>query len=108
MWIFTNNGMLSIVAHRDRPDCLLVRAREPGAIEAIFPEAKVKRTPNADYRYRAAISRGHVAVVLANKLFRLGYTNFKASISSSKQAYHDACMDVWSRMAELQNTVDRK
>ena len=107
MWIFTNNGMLSIVAHRDRPDCLLVRAREPGAIEAIFPEAKVKRTMNADYRYRAAISRGHVAVVLANKLFRLGYTNFKASISASKQAYHDACMDVWTRMTELQNTVDK-
>ncbi|HRT22305.1 MAG TPA: hypothetical protein P5318_19520 [Candidatus Hydrogenedentes bacterium] len=108
MWIFTSHGMLSVVAHRTQPDDLLVRAREPGVIEALFPEAKVKTTPNADYRYRAAISRGHVAVVLANKLFRLGYTNFKASISASKQAYNDACMDVWSRMSELQNTVDRK
>jgi len=108
MWIFTSHGMLSIVAHRDRPDYLLVRAREPGVIEAIFPDAKVKRTPNADYRYRAAIPRGHVAVVFGNKLFKLDYTNFKASIPASKQAYHDACMDVWTRMTELQNTVDRK
>ncbi len=102
MWIFTSHGMLSIVAHRDRPDHLLVRAREPGVIEALFPDAKVKRTLNSDYRYRAAISRGHVAVVLANNLFKLDYTNFKASIPTRKRDYHDACMDVWSRMIQLQ------
>jgi len=108
MWIFTNNGMLSIVAHRDRPDCLLVRAREPGAIEAIFPEAKVKRTPNADYRYRTAIRRGDFAARMATQFMSLAYTNFKASIPGHRQAYHDACMDVWSRMAHLQNTIDNK
>ena len=108
MWIFTSSGMISVVAHRTKPDNLLVRAREPGVIEALFPEAKVKTMPNADYRYRAIIRRRDFAATMAIQFMSLAYTNFKASIPGHRQAYHDACIDVWSRMAELQNTVDRK
>ena len=39
MWIFQNDSFLSIVAHRDKPGMLLVRARKAGDIEAVFPEA---------------------------------------------------------------------
>lgn len=37
MWICLNDAFLSIVAHRDKPGVLLVRARRPGDIERTFP-----------------------------------------------------------------------
>lgn len=36
MWIFTPKAFLSIVAHRGKPDYLLVRARLPGDIENVL------------------------------------------------------------------------
>ena len=55
MWVFLNDAALSIVAQRERPDCLLVRGRVAGDIEAVFPKAHVTVTPDADYRYRASV-----------------------------------------------------
>lgn len=104
MWIFTNKGFLSIVAHRAKEDFLLVRAREPGVIEAFWPKAKVKETPNADYRYRASIEAEFVADVLGAEIFEeIDYDNFKDSIPAEKQEYHDACMSVWWVMKNLQD-----
>ena len=40
MWIFLSDSFLSIVAHRDKPGVLLVRARRAGDIEAVFPDVK--------------------------------------------------------------------
>ena len=36
MWVFLSDAFLSIVAHRDDPDALLVRARRQGDIECVF------------------------------------------------------------------------
>lgn len=47
MWVFLNNSFLSIVAHRDKPDVLIVRARRAGDIEAIFPQAATWQDPEA-------------------------------------------------------------
>ena len=68
MWIMTNSGFLSVVAHRDQPNDLLVRARRKGEIETIFPGADISRTPDADYLYRSVISRTEVSSVLARQI----------------------------------------
>jgi hypothetical protein len=68
MWIFTNLGMISIVADRNNPDHLLVRAREKGTIEALFSVKKVKETKSADYRFRLSIPAGDVGKVLAEHI----------------------------------------
>lgn len=57
MWIFTSTGMLSVVAHRELANDLLVRARSPVHIREMFPDAAVDETPNADYPFRTVISR---------------------------------------------------
>ena len=55
MWVFTSTGMLSVVAHRELQDSLLVRARSPFHIREMFPYAAVDETPNADYPFLSLI-----------------------------------------------------
>ncbi|MEN9726741.1 MAG: hypothetical protein RL434_1107 [Pseudomonadota bacterium] len=86
MWIFTPKAFLSIVAHRGKPDHLLVRARLPGDIETVFPAAKVTRNPSADYLYRAEIERAEVASTLATLAASMDYDNVKGAVSDARRA----------------------
>ena len=101
MWIMTNRGFISCVAHRDRPECLLVRARCRGHLEAIFGNSlRVHCTPDGDYRYRAAVPRGMVASVVAGQLAAVDYDNFKASVPD--RGLHDVYLEVWESMYAYQ------
>ena len=80
MWIFLSDSFLSIVAHREQPDMLLVRARSAGDIEAVFYGAKVEHTPDRDYHYRAILPREEVGRVLAGRVEGIDYGNFKNSV----------------------------
>jgi len=102
MWIFTNTVFLSVVAHRDKENTLLVRARRAGEIESIFPGSNVYEMENADYHYRAEVSRDKVSQVMADQIKNIDYDNFKSSVSDNKR--HDAYMDVWSVMYAYQTT----
>jgi hypothetical protein len=101
MWICLNNSFLSIVHKNCEPDQVLVRARRPNDIERIFPDAKVDRDINADYLYRATISRLDVALAIAHEVNNIEYPNFKESIED--ELLHDAYIDVWCTMAALQS-----
>jgi hypothetical protein len=61
MWVFLNDSFLSIVARRDQPGMLLVRARKAGDIEAVFPEAQTRVDDMADYPHRAEVPAEAVA-----------------------------------------------
>jgi len=82
MWIYLREAFLSIVAHRDKRDTLLVRARLAGDIERAFPHlaVKVKRTPAADYLFRAELPRKAVADALLEHAMAINYDNFKAAV----------------------------
>lgn len=82
MWIFLSDAFLSIVAHRDDPNLLLVRARVEGDIEQVFPGATVINTPAADYAYRTVLPRSVVGAALAREAERISYPNFKNSVRS--------------------------
>ena len=96
MWIFTNKAFVSIVEFPGEPELLWVRARFPGHIEAVFPEAVVSETPENDYRYRAKIDRDAAARWLSREVQEVRYGNFKQSIGET--FYHDACLSVWTEM----------
>lgn len=104
MWIYLNDAMLSIVAHRTQPDDLLVRARVAGDLERAFPHlaGEAVETPDADYRYRIIVPRGDVAQMLADAACNIDYDNFKASIPPADQARHGAYLACWSAMRALQ------
>jgi hypothetical protein len=76
MQILLTNAYLSIVADRNNPDRMIVRARRQGHIEAVFPEANVITRPDTEYRYRAFIDRKVVEAQLATITKTLDYDDF--------------------------------
>lgn len=100
MWVCLNRSFLSIVNQPDNKDVLLVRARRKGDIQKVFPGAKVKRTPERDYLYRAVIPRTEVARAIADEVVNINYGNFKASVRDNR--LHDAYSSVWTIMSRLQ------
>lgn len=100
MWIFTNRAFLSVVADRDDPTKLLVRGRCAAHIRAVFPNAKIRRTDAADYRWRTSLPRVDVAVKIAETLASVTYENFKDAIEPPE--LHDAAMRVWAIMHSIQ------
>jgi hypothetical protein len=101
MWIFLNNSFLSIVAHRDKPDRLLVRARRAGDIKAVFPSADTWEDSRADYRFRSEIAREAVSAALSTAATEINYPNFKASVKDRE--LHDAYLTVWGVMGRLKD-----
>jgi len=95
MWITLNDAFVSVVAHRDKPDILLVRARFEGDLHRLFPEyaGQVMRTPSADYLFRVEVPRTVVALVIAEKLGAIDYPNFKNSVREHWR--HDVYSRVW-------------
>ncbi len=103
MWIFTNESFISVVADRDDPKKLLVRARVAGHIQALFPRAKVFQVEGSDYRHRALVSRRTVKQVVARRVEAIDYDNFKNSVGDCE--LHKSYMEVWSVMHKLQGRV---
>lgn len=100
MWIFLNDAFLSMVAHRTKPGVLMVRARVRGDIERVFSGAKVSRTPDADYLYRAEIPVRDAAEAIERAVCRITYPNFKNSVRDT--ARHCAYGEVWGVMYTYQ------
>ena len=96
MWVALTEGWLSIVAHRDKPDHLLVRARNPKHITRTFPEAEMYSNADADYPFRADVPREDVIDFMSRRLEHMQYDNFKNTIN--EEAYHDAALGVWQTM----------
>tara|TARA_X000000950_G_scaffold122816_1_gene154031 strand:- start:10687 stop:10992 length:306 start_codon:yes stop_codon:yes gene_type:complete len=100
MWIQFNNAFLSIVENRDNKLELLVRARIKGDIEKIFPEADVFKDDDADYKYRALISKVKVAARMMLKMTEINYDNFKNSVKEIERK--NAYSNVWIELRKLQ------
>lgn len=103
MWVFMSDAFISIVAHRTKPDVLLARARRSGDLKRAFPWVKEKRTPAADYLYRAEISRSHLSAHLESLVHTIDYDNFKGSVRDP--ARHKAYLEVWTSMKRYQGHV---
>lgn len=106
MWIFLNDAFLSIVDKEGDGTTLLVRAREEGDIERVFPDAKVIHTPHNDYPYRARIDREQVAERIADAVRHIRYGNFKATVREPDR--HDAYLGVWREMVRFQERKSRQ
>ena len=100
MWIQFNNAFLSIVVNRDNKLDLLVRARIKGDIEKIFPDADVFEDENADYKYRAFISKAKVAARIMLKMTQINYDNFKNSVKEIERK--NAYSNIWLELRKLQ------
>jgi hypothetical protein len=98
MWLGHSNGWLSIVAHRERPNDLLVRARRDKHISSFWPDVEIKFNADADYPYRSVISRDDVADVVMKYINGIDYDNFKQTVDEKNLA--DAFTSMWCTMYE--------
>lgn len=96
MWLFTSQGFLSIVAHRDMQGFFLVRARRRSHLVALLPNAEIIHHRDADYPFRCLLSLVELQECVMHQLQAIDYDNYKNSIL--EDAYHDVCLDVWRTM----------
>lgn len=100
MWIMTNRGMLSLVQHNQRPEILLVRARDEGTLRDLFPDHEPIELPDADYRFRIEVQQSEMARMAAWLVQGIDYGNFKNSVDDGP--LHDAYLQVWHVMNRYQ------
>jgi hypothetical protein len=105
MWIMTTAGFFSIVADRDHPDQMLVRARDRDHLVRLSAQCDlsgaIHETPNADYACRMFLSREEFLRVLDRVGRDVDYPNFKdaaAHVFGHDAAYVQALHDVWGVM----------
>lgn len=100
MWICLNKAFLSIVRKDGKPNELCVRARRKKHINNVFPDAKVTKTPDADYMYRTYIDATEVAEAIKKEIENIQYTNFKNSVK--EHGLHSAYGNFWAIMYNYQ------
>ncbi len=107
MWLFSTLGFFSVVAHRDHPDALIVRARVRGDLESLrdelLPDLELEELETADYRFRAHLSRDEWAHAAERLAASVDYDNFKDAVARRQgddRAHR--YLQVWSVMRELQ------
>lgn len=104
MWIHTDQGFVSVVAHDYRPDDLLVRARARSDLEALVPDGtEIWRDAMADYAWRAVVPRSEFGAVMAAAIEGIGYRNFKNRTHETLGPERtDLLHDVWSTLRQIE------
>lgn len=112
MWIMTQHGFYSIVASKEQKG-FLIRSRLledlENAIDIIGDEElNVRKTPQADYRFRLLVSKEQLNRFMNHVVSHIDYPNFKERIQkkADQKGKSDAYMEVWATMYQLQ--LDQK
>ena len=106
MWTMTKRGFYSVVAHRDEPSRVLVRARcerDIRALDDLIPDTEPQHTPDADYAWRFECDAEQWAAAVTAMAGEIDYPNFKAAITD--KAHHRAYLDVWHSLLPLTDSV---
>ena len=108
MWLFTQHGMVSVVQHREDPNMLLVRSREPGVLRELFKgtETRIHKLPKADDRYLALVDRDGFGDVMIRQINQINYPNFKNHLLNEKKVdmnTYRAYEEVYYAAAFLEN-----
>lgn len=102
MWVFSKNGAVSIVAHRDKPNTLIVRARSRAHLDAFLGHDDVFHMPQADYPWRAEVDASDLPAMLARCADEINYPNFKSEVDARadrgeiEPGYADALHRIWA------------
>ena len=109
MWLFLIDGFYSVVADRNNPDNLLVRARDDGdaqrmadlLTDASRKPVLVVPTPNHDYAFRMIVHRDVFARVLGDIARDISYDNFKDEVHQVRGFARSSIYSrVWSFMID--------
>jgi len=113
MWLFCEAGFFSLVRKGGGPDTLQVRtrcARDLVNLRQWCPGlGTFTHTPNADYAYRALVSRQDFAAALSQMVMDVDYDNFKDMVARQgggvqrMSVYHR----IWGLLADWQASLLR-
>ena len=106
MWVFSDIGFFSVVAHRDIGGHYLVRARDREHLEALldehwprlWPIPSIQDTPYADYGVRITVSREQLDHLAARLVEGIDYDNFKSFVERERpgwRRYIGLLHDIW-------------
>jgi hypothetical protein len=103
MWIFSETGFVSVVAHRDDDDTFLVRSRDRKSLETLSKVSKagIIETVDSDYPFRVYISRDSFAKWSADQIKKLDYPNYKGRMYTARPEFGNALHDVWEDMHQV-------
>lgn len=119
MWLILTTGYYSAVAHRNKPDYVMVRCRAQLHAERLIeffqkdknpkneiPEL-VESPPPADYRWRVTLTKHQWASFVAFSSLEISYDNFKndAHKRENPTGYVTALHKIWDVMLGLQDTL---
>jgi hypothetical protein len=111
MWLFTEQGYLSIVRHRRDQGLLLVRSRDRHSLATFcartgVDEAEIEDKQSADYRFHVTCSDGVLIDFMAAAVRDLDYDNFKTRVASTRgSAWHGALLGIWRLTRSLPDRV---
>jgi hypothetical protein len=112
MWMFTQTGFFSVVQDRNDKSKLHIRARFREDLERLraqyIPKLAIKHTPQADYAYRAEMSRRDYVLLASALAAAVDYPNFKDRVTDEQgHDRHMLYMDVWTTMLRAQRDAER-
>ena len=107
MWIMTEYGFLSAVAHRNDKNAIMIRSRNRDDLMTFcdihgHSHADIVSTPDADYPVRITITRRQFAEAIAADAINIEYDNFKNQVKricGVKRA--NVYMSVWCALQGL-------
>src|SRR5713101_4402668 len=91
MWLGFNDGFLSAVADKNDPARLMVRARRKKDLLDVFGDVEIIKNDGTDYRWRTFVDRKAFAALVAARVEKINYTNFKNSVGD--RDLHDLYLD---------------
>ena len=102
MWVMTQYGFYSTVAHRKEPDKVLVRTRWKDDLKILEERygTETFNDPHADYPWRMLLTKDQWGEFLDWAAHDLDYANFKNRVSAKQgAARHDLYSSIWSKIA---------
>ena len=114
MWIATQHGFYSVVAHHSEPSWLSVRARShqdllelAGDLPVDFDvEANIIEQPQSDYRWRLFMPASTWQAVMCKQIARVDYTNFKDRVKDYNKDRAHTYGRVWGALLEIEREPD--
>ena len=112
MWVISKYGFASVVEHRDKPGCVLVRARDRGDLESFcevardgdvpgFSEEAIEENRSADYHFRMTVRSEDWAELVKVLAEDIDYPNFKDEVSKVDPERAAVYMGVWSELRRI-------
>lgn len=108
MWIFTETGFVSAVAHRDDNKKLMVRARDKKSLEELSKIGKTKITTmdNSDYPHRIVVSKELFKKWMDKSVDDASYDNFKNQVEITRgYDFAKPLHHIWSVMHQVEDVT---